>query len=59
MTGTLLAGSVKVGDDLEFPSLHITRKVKSIQMFHKATERAFRGDRAGICVQYENCLLIS
>ena len=52
MTGTVLAGSVSVNDEIEFPSLHITRKVKSIQMFHKGIDKALKGDRAGICVQW-------
>lgn len=51
MTGTVLSGSVCVNDEIEFPSLHITRKVKSIQMFHKGIEKVLKGDRAGICVQ--------
>ena len=52
MTGTVLAGSVSVNDEIEFPSLHLTRKVKSIQMFHKGIDKVLKGDRAGICVQW-------
>lgn len=52
MTGTVLRGSVSVNDEIEFPLLHITRKVKSIQMFHKNINSVCKGDRAGICVQY-------
>lgn len=51
MTGTVLSGSVSVNDEIEFPSLHLTRKVKSIQMFHKGIDKVLKGDRAGICVQ--------
>lgn len=51
MTGTVLAGSLAVNDEIEFPALHITRKVKSIQMFHKDISRVLKGDRAGVCVQ--------
>ncbi|KAK8815670.1 hypothetical protein WA538_004795 [Blastocystis sp. DL] len=35
MTGTIQSGRIAVNDEIEFPSLHIMRKVKSIQMFHK------------------------
>ena len=51
MTGTVLRGNVSVNDEIEFPLLHITRKVKSIQMFHKNINTVYKGDRAGICVQ--------
>ena len=51
MTGTVLAGTLHVGDDVEFPGLHLTRKVKSIQMFHKNIDCVKKGDRAGVCVQ--------
>ena len=51
MTGTVLAGGLAVNDEIEFPALHITRKVKSIQMFHKDISRVLKGDRAGVCVQ--------
>ncbi|OAO17545.1 selenocysteine-specific elongation factor [Blastocystis sp. ATCC 50177/Nand II] len=51
MTGTVLAGALHVGDDVEFPGLHLTRKVKSIQMFHKNIDCVKKGDRAGVCVQ--------
>lgn len=52
MTGTVLSGSIHVNDDVEFPSLHLTRKVKSIQMFHKNIDCVKKGDRAGVCVQW-------
>ena len=51
MTGTVLKGSISVNDELEFPALRISRKVKSIQMFHKNINTVYKGDRAGICVQ--------
>ena len=35
MTGTVLQGRIKVGDNLEIPSLAVTKKVKSMQMFRK------------------------
>ena len=38
--------------------LKLTRKVKSMQMFHRAVESASQGDRLGICVtQFESKLL--
>lgn len=38
--------------------LKLTRKVKSMQMFHQAIESATQGDRLGICVtQFESKLL--
>ena len=52
MTGTIQSGRIAVNDEIEFPSLHIMRKVKSIQMFHKNIDCAYKGDRAGVCVQY-------
>lgn len=38
--------------------LKITRKVKSIQMFHQSVEEAIQGDRLGVCVtQFDPKLL--
>ncbi len=38
--------------------LKLTRKVKSMQMFHQGVESAFQGDRLGICVtQFDPKLL--
>lgn len=50
LTGTVLAGSVAVGDELEVPALRTQRRVKSIQMFRKPVGRIGQGDRAGVCV---------
>ncbi|XP_078399243.1 selenocysteine-specific elongation factor isoform X2 [Cetorhinus maximus] len=50
MTGTILSGSVSVNDSVEIPSLKVSRKVKSMQMFHKPVNTAIQGDRVGICV---------
>ncbi|XP_069793504.1 selenocysteine-specific elongation factor isoform X2 [Narcine bancroftii] len=50
MTGTILSGSISVNDSVEIPSLKITRKVKSMQMFRKPVNTAIQGDRVGICV---------
>lgn len=50
MTGTVLSGSVAVNDTIEIPSMKVTKKVKSMQMFRKPVEKLIQGDRAGICV---------
>jgi selenocysteine-specific elongation factor len=50
MTGTVLRGELRVGDEVELPALGERRKVKSIQMFHKAVACARQGDRAGFAV---------
>ena len=50
LTGTVLAGSIAVGDAIELPALRAVFKVKSLQMFKKPATRASQGDRAGICV---------
>jgi selenocysteine-specific elongation factor len=58
MTGTVLQGTIRVGDPLEIPSVAGTKKVKSIQMFRVGVERIGPGDRAGVCVtQFEPSLL--
>uniref|UniRef100_A0A8D0GFL1 Eukaryotic elongation factor, selenocysteine-tRNA specific n=1 Tax=Sphenodon punctatus TaxID=8508 RepID=A0A8D0GFL1_SPHPU len=58
MTGTVLSGSVNVGDSLEIPALKVTKKVKSMQMFHTPVTYAMQGDRVGICVtQFDPKLL--
>lgn len=50
LTGTVLRGSIGVNDTLEFPSLGIERKVKSMQMFRQPVNFCRKGDRVGICV---------
>jgi len=50
ITGTCLAGSIKVNDIVEFPTLSIMRKVKSMQMFRRKVTEIKQGDRAGLCV---------
>ena len=58
MTGTVLQGRIKVGDTLEIPSLGVSKKVKSMQMFRKGVESVAHGDRAGVCVtQFDPGLL--
>jgi len=50
LTGTVLAGTLKINDTIEIPSLRQERKVKSIQMFKKPVSVIRQGERAGICV---------
>jgi selenocysteine-specific elongation factor len=50
MTGTVLSGSISVNDHIEFPTLGLERKVKSMQMFKRKTLKISQGDRAGMCV---------
>ena len=50
MTGTILNGTVNVNDTVEIPSMKVTKKVKSMQMFRKPIQKASQGDRVGICV---------
>ncbi|XP_069721725.1 selenocysteine-specific elongation factor [Phaenicophaeus curvirostris] len=58
MTGTILSGSVSLGDNVEIPALKVTKKVKSMQMFHTPVNYAMQGDRVGICVtQFDPKLL--
>jgi selenocysteine-specific elongation factor len=58
MTGTVLSGSVSVNQTIEIPSLQATKKVKSMQMFHKPVKYAQQGDRVGICVTNLDAKLI-
>ena len=50
LTGTVLSGFAAVNDGIEFPSLGMDRKIKSIQMFKRQVQSIQQGDRAGICV---------
>ncbi|GAX16209.1 hypothetical protein FisN_3Hh309 [Fistulifera solaris] len=50
LTGTVLSGFAAVNDGIEFPSLGMDRKIKSIQMFKRQVQHIQQGDRAGICV---------
>lgn len=40
MTGTVLSGVVKVGDNIELPALKVEKKIKSMQMFRKPVTQA-------------------
>ncbi|XP_029359119.1 selenocysteine-specific elongation factor isoform X1 [Echeneis naucrates] len=58
MTGTILQGSLAINDTVEIPSLKVTKKIKSVQMFRKPVTGAMQGDRVGVCVtQFDPKLL--
>ncbi len=43
---------------IEIPGLKLSKKVKSMQMFHEPVECATQGDRLGICVtQFDPSLI--
>ena len=50
VTGTVIQGTLKLNDVIEFPELKLERKVKSMQVFHKEVESSQRGDRVAFCV---------
>ena len=50
VTGTVLSGTVKINQLIEFPELQKQKKVKSMQMFKKSVKVAHQGDRVGICI---------
>ena len=52
ITGTCLSGSISVNDTIEFPTVSVERKIKSIQMFKRSVTTISQGDRAGICVSH-------
>lgn len=58
MTGTILQGALSINDTVEIPTLKVTKKVKSIQMFRKPVSMVMQGDRVGVCVtQFDPKLL--
>ncbi|MBW9222122.1 selenocysteine-specific translation elongation factor [Methanothermococcus sp. SCGC AD-155-C09] len=66
ITGTILKGTVEVGDVLKILPLNIEVKVKSIQRFKENVNRAYAGDRVGMALQgidskelFRGCLLTS
>lgn len=48
VTGTIVEGSVKPGDEVEFPLIHERKKVKSMQMFRKPVNSGGQGDRVAL-----------
>ena len=66
ITGTVLKGKVKVGEELKVLPLDSTVKVKSIQRCKEDVEEASAGDRIGMAVQgvdpeelFRGCVLTS
>ena len=49
-TGTVLSGSVKIGDSVEVVHLKEKKKIKSIKKFREKCDLATCGDIAAICV---------
>lgn len=50
VTGTVLRGSIKVGDEVEVVELRTVHRVKSLQVFHKPVQSAKQGDRIGMAL---------
>ena len=50
--GTVLRGRVSVQDVVELPALGLTRRVKSLQAFHRRVTEAQHGDRVGLCLTH-------
>jgi selenocysteine-specific elongation factor len=50
ITGTVLQGKIKKGEEIELPELGFKNKIKSMQVFRKDILEIRRGDRAGILV---------
>lgn len=50
LTGTVLSGSLRVGDIIELVGLGLQKPVKSIQAFKQSVDRAQQGDRVGLRV---------
>ncbi|KAK4877763.1 hypothetical protein RN001_010269 [Aquatica leii] len=58
LTGTILQGSIKVGDEIELPSINTIKMVKSIQMFRQSVSSGSAGDRIGVRVtQFDSKLM--
>jgi selenocysteine-specific elongation factor len=58
MTGTVLSGTIALNQILEFPTLGLERKVKSMQMFRRKVRSISQGDRAAICISNFDAKLI-
>ncbi len=50
LTGTVLAGTLRVNMPVEIAALRQEKKIKSMQMFRKPVQAATQGDRVGVCV---------
>ena len=51
ITGTILKGKLKSGQNLEILPVNASGRVKNIEMFHQSIETAKAGDRVGINVK--------
>ncbi|KAH9259061.1 hypothetical protein BASA81_002681 [Batrachochytrium salamandrivorans] len=55
LTGTILSGTARVGDEIELKELgggEAVRKIKQIQCFHRIVQSAAQGDRCSLVVRY-------
>ncbi|ABR54553.1 selenocysteine-specific translation elongation factor [Methanococcus vannielii SB] len=66
VTGTIIKGTVKIGDELRIIPINIGAKVRSIQCFKESVTFAKAGDRVGMAIQgvdskqiYRGCILTS
>jgi len=50
LTGTILSGSVRRGQNVFFPYTLENAEVRSIEKFKQKTESAIQGDRVGLCI---------
>ena len=50
LTGTILEGSLRVGDNIEILNLGVQKQIKSLQSFHVNIGEAYKGDRVAACI---------
>jgi selenocysteine-specific elongation factor len=50
VTGTVISGNAKPGDEIELPEIGETKKIKSMQMFKKPINMVTQGDRCALLV---------
>ncbi|KFD61592.1 hypothetical protein M514_04173 [Trichuris suis] len=50
VTGTVISGKLTQGQTVEIPMAQQTRKVKTIESFHRPVSSIGPGDRAGLCL---------
>lgn len=50
LTGTVLSGTLRIGQTIELPAQRLQRKVKSLQVFRRPVEEVAQGERVGVCV---------
>ncbi|KAE9319829.1 Selenocysteine-specific elongation factor [Phytophthora fragariae] len=50
LTGTVLSGALKRGDELELLPIGVKTKVKTLQVFKREVDRCAQGDRVGVRV---------